>query len=57
MLQLKALDHVGLKVRDLEKSLHFYQQLGLKVLRTKGPDAAGVRMRRNIWSGCRQFCG
>jgi len=44
MLQLKALDHVGLKVRDLEKSLHFYQQLGLKVLRTKGPDAAGVRM-------------
>ena len=44
MLQLKALDHVGLKVKDLEKSLHFYQQLGLKVLRTKGPDAAGVRM-------------
>ena len=44
MLQLKALDHVGLKVRDLEKSLHFYQQLGLKVLRTKAPDSAGVRM-------------
>ena len=44
MLQLKALDHVGLKVRDLEKSLHFYQQLGLKVLRMKGPDAAGVRI-------------
>jgi catechol 2,3-dioxygenase-like lactoylglutathione lyase family enzyme len=44
MLQLKALDHVGLKVRDLDKSLHFYQQLGLKVLRTKGPDSAGVRI-------------
>lgn len=43
MLQLKALDHVGLKVRDLEKTLHFYQQLGLTVLRTKGPDSAGVR--------------
>ena len=44
MPQLKALDHVGLKVRDLEKSLRFYQLLGLKVLRTKGPDSAGVRM-------------
>ena len=44
MLQLKALDHVGLKVRDLEKSLHFYRQLGLKVLRTKGQDSAGVRI-------------
>ena len=44
MLQLKALDHVGLKVRNLEKSLHFYRQFGLKVLRTKGPDSAGVRI-------------
>lgn len=44
MLQLKALDHVGLKVRDLDKTLRFYQQLGLQVLRAKGPDAAGVRM-------------
>ena len=44
MLQLKALDHVGLKVRDLEKSLHFYQQLGLKVLRIKGPDSGGLRI-------------
>ena len=44
MLQLKALDHVGLKVRDLEKSLHFYRQLGLKVLRIKGPDSGGVRI-------------
>ena len=44
MLQLKALDHVGLKVRDLERSLHFYRQLGLKVLRIKGPDSNGVRI-------------
>jgi catechol 2,3-dioxygenase-like lactoylglutathione lyase family enzyme len=43
MLQLKALDHVALKVRDLEKTLHFYQQLGLTVLRTRGPNSDGVR--------------
>lgn len=43
MLQLKTLDHVGLKVRDLDKTLHFYQRLGLTVLRTKGPDSAGLR--------------
>ena len=43
MLQLKALDHVGLKVRDLDKTLHFYQQLGLTVLRTKGPDSGSLR--------------
>ena len=43
MLQLKALDHVGLKVRDLDRTLHFYQQLGLTVLRTRGPDSGGAR--------------
>ena len=43
MLQLKALDHVGLKVRDLDRTLHFYRQLGLTVLRTKGPDSSGLR--------------
>ena len=43
MLRVKALDHVGLKVRDLEKTLHFYQQLGLTVLRTRGPNSDGVR--------------
>ena len=43
MLRLKALDHVGLKVRDLDRTLHFYQQLGLTLLRTKGPDASGLR--------------
>lgn len=42
-MQLKALDHVGLKVRDLEKTLHFYQQLGLTVVRTRGPNSDGVR--------------
>ena len=43
MLKLKALDHVGLKVRDLDKTLHFYQRLGLTVLRMKGPDSVGLR--------------
>src|SRR5262245_16086579 len=43
MLQLKALDHVGLKVTDLDRTLHFYRQLGLTVLRTRGPDSGGVR--------------
>jgi hypothetical protein len=44
LLQLKALDHLGLKVRDLEKSLQL-----LSAARPEGPpderaDAAGVRM-------------
>ena len=43
MLHLKALDHVGLKVKDLDKTLDFYQRLGLTVLRTKGPNADGLR--------------
>ena len=42
-MQLKTLDHVGLKVRDLDKTLCFYQGLGLTVLRTRGPNAGGVR--------------
>jgi len=42
-MQLKALDHVALKVSDLERTLHFYQRLGLTVLRTRGPDSAGRR--------------
>ena len=42
-MRLRALDHVGLKVKDLDSSLHFYQRLGLKVLRTRGPNADGLR--------------
>ena len=42
-MRLKALDHAGLKVKDLDRSLHFYQRLGLKVLRTKGSNAGGSR--------------
>jgi catechol 2,3-dioxygenase-like lactoylglutathione lyase family enzyme len=43
MRRPKALDHVGLKVTDMEKSLHFYQTLGLEPLRTSDPKADGAR--------------
>ena len=44
MLKPKGLDHVGLKVTDMDKTLHFYQQmLGLELLRTSGPNADGGR--------------
>jgi glyoxylase I family protein len=43
MIRLKALDHVGLKVTDMDKTLDFYQRLGLTLLRTSGPNADGLR--------------
>lgn len=43
MLKPTGLDHVGLLVTDMDRSLHFYRALGLEVLRTSGPDAKGVR--------------
>jgi catechol 2,3-dioxygenase-like lactoylglutathione lyase family enzyme len=43
MLKITQLDHVGLTVSDMDKSLDFYRRLGLEVLRTSGPDAKGVR--------------
>ena len=43
MLKLKGLDHVGLRVTDLDRSIEFYQRLGMKLLRSRGPDAAGER--------------
>ena len=43
MLRLSALDHVGLKVTDMDRTLRFYQRLGLTVLRTSGPNADGLR--------------
>ena len=43
MLRPKALEHVGLKVTDMDKTLDFYQRLGLTVLRTSGPNADGLR--------------
>ena len=43
MLRLKAIDHVGLRVSDMDKTLDFYQRLGLTLLRTSGPNADGLR--------------
>lgn len=43
MLRPTALDHVGLTVTDMDKTLDFYQRLGLTLLRTSGPNVDGVR--------------
>jgi catechol 2,3-dioxygenase-like lactoylglutathione lyase family enzyme len=43
MLRPTALDHVGLKVTDLDRTLDFYRALGLEVLRTSGPNGDGLR--------------
>src|SRR2546428_12670757 len=44
MLRPKSLDHLALKVTDMDKTLHFYHQvLGLELLRTSGPNAESGR--------------
>jgi len=43
MLRPRALDHIGLKVADPDRTLSFYKALGLEVLRTSGPNAEGLR--------------
>ncbi|HUM71497.1 MAG TPA: VOC family protein, partial [Chloroflexota bacterium] len=44
MLRPKSLDHIALKVTDMDKTLHFYHQLlGLELMRTYGPNTEGVR--------------
>ena len=44
MVRPKALDHLALKVTDMDKTLHFYHQvLGLELLRTSGPNAESGR--------------
>jgi glyoxylase I family protein len=42
MLRPKALDHVGLMVSDMDRSLNFYQRLGLELLRRSEQGAAGA---------------
>ena len=43
-LRPKAMDHVALKVTDIDASLHFYHDLlGLELLRTSGPHENGGR--------------
>jgi catechol 2,3-dioxygenase-like lactoylglutathione lyase family enzyme len=44
VLRPKALDHLALKVTDMDKAIHFYHEvLGLELLRTSGPNDAGGR--------------
>lgn len=44
LLRPAALDHIGLKVTDMDRSLHFYTDvLGLEVLHTSGPHENGGR--------------
>jgi metallothiol transferase len=44
MLNVVGLDHIGLKVTDLDRSLHFYHDvLGLEVVHTSGPHDNGGR--------------
>lgn len=44
MLRPKAIDHVALKVTDMERSLHFYQQvLGFELVRASGTGENGGR--------------
>jgi catechol 2,3-dioxygenase-like lactoylglutathione lyase family enzyme len=44
MLRPKALDHLALKVTDMDQALHFYHQvLGLELVRASGPNAEGGR--------------
>jgi metallothiol transferase len=44
MLNISGLDHLGLKVTDLDRSIHFYHDvLGLDVEHTSGPHENGGR--------------
>jgi metallothiol transferase len=44
MLNVTGLDHIGLKVTDMDRSLHFYHDvLGLDIVHTSGPHENGGR--------------
>ena len=43
MLRPKALDHVGLKVTDMEKSLHFIRRSDSSCYGTSDPKADSAR--------------
>ena len=41
-MRLAGLDHVGLNVADMDRTLDFYRRLGFTILKTSGPSADGV---------------
>ena len=42
MIRPKAMDHIALKVTDMKRALHFYQEvLGLELRRHSGPNEQG----------------
>ncbi len=42
MVRPKAMDHIALKVTDMQRALHFYQEvLGLELRRHSGPNDQG----------------
>jgi glyoxylase I family protein len=44
MIKPKAMDHVALKVTDMDASIHFYHEvLGLDLVRASDPQASGGR--------------
>jgi catechol 2,3-dioxygenase-like lactoylglutathione lyase family enzyme len=42
MLTVKAIDHVGIRVSDRERSLAFYQKLGFELVWSGGPEPVAI---------------
>jgi lactoylglutathione lyase len=42
MLTVKAIDHVGIRVSDLERALAFYQKLGFELVWSGGPEPVAI---------------
>ena len=57
MLKLKALDHVGIVVTDIDHDLHFYTEgLGLELLRRRGAGREGFAALKAGHAELNVFC-
>ena len=57
MLRLKALDHVGIIVTDMDRSLRFYTEaLGMELLRRRGSGNEGSAVLRVGGTEINVFC-